>query len=129
MAEVAIGLRSQIEEFVQAADDARKAHHGQRREIDMQLATGPLHQRTAEADELDVGAQSGQGAYEVRAVEIAAWFADGEENAHEEMLNVRMLNADRRKYAKARQLGEDRLRRSSAGSAFDHSTLSVPDCS
>jgi hypothetical protein len=55
MAKVAICHAGQMQELVQVEDRAQKPHHGQLRQVGVQVATGRGHHRSAVADKLGRG--------------------------------------------------------------------------
>ena len=82
MAKRAIGLGDQGHELRQHGEDTRQTHHRELRQWEEMPAPRRGHLVAAEADALHIGLKLAQAADEIGAVDVAAGFADAEEDAH-----------------------------------------------
>lgn len=91
MAEVAVGPAGQGQKLMQVEQHAQKPHHGQHREVGVQLATGGGHAGAAIADRFQLGTAGAQGANQVRGVQVATRLADGKEDLHGSVRSLESL--------------------------------------
>jgi hypothetical protein len=82
VAKISVGSAREPPKTVQVDEHAGEPHHGELREVLVQFATGCGHAWAPVADALAIRASAAKLANEIRAVQITAWFSDGEEDFH-----------------------------------------------
>src|SRR5262245_37004574 len=80
MAKVAVGFAAEVPKLVNVHKRVQQPHHGQLGEVLVKLTTGRRHPRPTVTYTLAVRATSLQLTNEIRPVQVAARFADREED-------------------------------------------------
>src|SRR6185436_8022160 len=87
LTKVAVGLSLESEKLGELRQHRTKSHHCQFAHVLQQLATGCVHAWPAKSRAVQPRLAAGQFGNQVCPVQVAAWFADGEEEFHAEIIS------------------------------------------